>query len=353
MSIAKKFNRLYIIGIVPGKSKSYEDATFRLILETEKVGDNQLSAFSYKSAVMTYKDLYAYLWKHTDIGANIDAGAAGKLKALQGDLSRYDISKNKVVVILGEIRNIKNRDELLGYRVATADGKVTKKTVSDTLAYCLRVSAEGGIPIANAKFIQSDTKKLHLKSYLSSGFNVEYILINRENVHSKPAEVNKDAKDNIKKFEAAEKVGSVTDGKKKLSEIFTPAQIKELKDAKLAGVNLKYIANNKLSPEQMNVIWKCEAEKLPGRLFADPEYSIELMDFYSAELETGVDIRIMLNPAYTTEQLFELSLGYEQGVDISKYANPKNSVEVMRKKREDMANKIWTQYKVLEGTLGK
>lgn len=350
--MVNKFNRLYVIGIVPGKLKNYEDATFRLILETEKVTEDRLSTFSYKSAVMNYADLFGYLWKHRGIGANIDAGAGNKLKALQGDFTRYDISKNKVAVILGEVRNIKNRDELLGYRIATADGKVTKKTVNDVLAYCLKVANSGGTPIANAKFMQSDTKKMHLKSYLSAGFNEEYIVVNRSNTHSKNTEVHKDAKDNVRKFEAAEAEKN-TDGKKKLSEIFTPAQIKELRSAKDAGVNLKYIANNKFSPEQMNIIWTCEAQKLPGRLFADPEYSVELMDFYCAELETGVDIRHMLNPAYTTAQLFEISLGYEQGVDISKYANPKNSVEVMRKKREDMANKIWTQYKVLEGTLGK
>ena len=85
------------------------------------------------------------------------------------------------------------------------------------LAYCKKETEAGRIPVANGKFTQSDTKKPHIKSYLSLGYPVEYLKVNRQNVHSKPAEINeKDAKERVKRLE----------------DIFTPAQIKELKQAK-------------------------------------------------------------------------------------------------------------------------
>lgn len=133
--------------------------------------------------------------------------------------------------------------------------------------------------------------------------------------------------------------------------MFTEEQIKELKDAKAAGVDIRIIGNNKLSAKQMNIIWTCEAAGLPGRKFADPSYSVENMEFMQTELETGGKIDFMLNPAYSAGQLFELSLGAEQGVDIALIANPKMKVTDMAKKREDLANKRWKSYKVIEGSL--
>ena len=55
----RKFNRLYLVGIVPGKTHKPEDAIYRLILETEKFESEQrISNFAYKFAMMNKKDLY-------------------------------------------------------------------------------------------------------------------------------------------------------------------------------------------------------------------------------------------------------------------------------------------------------
>lgn len=336
MANIRTIQRMYVIGM----QKNGTEENFKVLMEVEKVdADTKKSTFNYNSSIMKRNELMQYIHKHNGLAQNISLVGSTGLKGTQGGLDRYDVAKNKkVIVILGEVRNINKPDELLGYRVATSDGKVERQLASNVIKYCVSVSQNNGVPIANAQFVRTKDKKPFLRSYMASGFPVEYIAVNRQNTHSKKADIN---------------TKQATKAVNKLEELFSKEQIAELKQAKVSGVDIRVIANNKLSPKQMHIIWECEAESLPGRLFADPAYSLDSMEFFRAELETGADISHMLNPKYSTGQLFELSLGYEQGVDISKYANPKNSVEVMRKTRESMANKVWKEFKIHTGLSGK
>lgn len=326
MAITKKV-KLYLVAIS-------EDGNKYMVILEQAATDGHETKYDYKTMMVGEQELVAYLTKHP-IGVNVEV-KFNHLKGTTGDLSRYKMSAGGTRIILGELRDLDTYD-LLGYRIASSDGKVTRQMLKVVLKYCANCTAAGKVPIANAQYVgPKDGKVAYLRSYVSSGFPVENIKIKKENPHAKPAEINK--KENEKSI-------------KKLTDMFTEEQIKELKDAKAAGVDIRIIGNNKLSAKQMNIIWTCEAAGLPGRKFADPSYSVENMEFMQTELETGGKIDFMLNPAYSAGQLFELSLGAEQGVDIALIANPKMKVTDMAKKREDLANKRWKSYKVIEGSL--
>lgn len=264
-----------------------------------------------------------------------------------GSIKRYMSKPNKEEsVILSEIRN-KDTNELLGYRLArmyNGGCKIVKEPLSTVLGRCLEFRKHNTYYTSNGVYVPAIidggkiAKKAFIKSYKSEGFLIEYIHVVRHNEDANAARINPANRRNI-------------ENKSKLTDIFTKDQIMELKLAKNAGVDVRVIANPKLSPKQMRIIWKTEAEKLPGRKFADPKYSVEQMDFYSVELETGGKIDYMLDPRYSVDQLYQLSMAYNQGLDLSQLLNPKLSPEKMSRIIGDLQSATWNKeyYTLLKG----
>ena len=96
----------------------------------------------------------------------------------------------------------------------------------------------------------------------------------------------------------------------------------------------------------MRIIRECEEAGLPGRLFADPAYSVEAMEFLQTELMNGAEIRPLLNPRYSVEQMMEISVAYEQGLDTSEMDDPSLSHVAMAEIRVRLANGTWKTHEV-------
>lgn len=327
--------RIYVVGIEVAQGVR----RFRVIMEEETSNNGANATFKYKKFSVSEPELAAFVTKNLKYGSNscinMTVTQGNRIKMTHGSDKRYIIEPGKPVnIILAEVRNANNKDNILGYRIATSDGNVKKVLLKECLQFGYKKSVSDECAFANAQFV-SKGKTYFFRSYMSSGFPHEYISVNRVNPHAQKTTIDK------KQNEQAVK---------KLTDIFTKGQLIELKKAKEHGVDIRIIGNPKLTDTMMHEIWVAEAKGLPGRLYADPKYSEQQMAFFRTELETKGDIRCMLNPAYSLEQLFELSTAYLKGVDINKVANPKYSAEKMSQIIKDEANKLWKEYKVIEGS---
>lgn len=331
--------KLYIIGVSKTKNQNNKQIKcYKILLEAKKLieEDGRRTIDTVYKVIVADEESFireVNSKKYDLVNVGIENG---KVVNKTGDLERFNNGVNNPFVILEEIRN--EADVLLGYRLANNLGRVSNFTLGQLLTYCDNIHKAGGIPIQNAMYIpQTSTKGAFIRAYPNGDFEVQHVKVGK-NKYSKPADIDKKGADKVIK-------------KSKLEDLFSKEQIEELKKAKAAGVDIRIIGNNKLSPKQMHIIWETEHKGFRGRLFADPAYDAVHMEFYSAELELGSDISQILNPKYTLEQMFEISLGIEQGVDITTYANPKNSAVKMAAKREELYKKLWRDYKVFTGSL--
>lgn len=328
---------------------AYEDSTktYRVLVEHEKIAANKQSMFKYELNRVTEQQLGLFYTKNPNVCENF-AVVKGRIKTTRGDISRYTIERNKeggVRIILAVVVNLNNESDVLGYRIADKDGAVKRISLQDAIRIGVKYSANKLTPFANAILVQASGKKPHYKSYVADGFPIERIPVNRTTPKAKPAVIPKPSSPEAKAVESMDK----QELSKKLSDIFSPEQMKELRACKVAGVNPRIIANPKLSAKQMRVVWLTEKEGYKGRVFADPAYPVENMEFLRCELETKTDIRSMLNPKFSIDQLYALSYAYVMGANMTKIADPSIPAKKMDQMVEDESKKIWRDFKVIEG----
>lgn len=325
--------RLYIVGMKQVKKDTETMNIYKVLLEYNGKEDFEYKIITAPESVLV-NDLNTQ--KFTLVNAEVKSG---KIVGKTGSMDRFLGSSTGPIVILAEIRN--KDSVLLGYRVANRSGEVRRISLTDTLRFCAESKKNGHVAIQNAIYVET-TAERHgfIRAYPNGEYVIEYIKSSNKNKYSKTANTeNKEEARAIKKD--------------KLEDLFTKEQIVELRKAKDAGVDPRLIGNNKLSAEQMRIVWEAEKNGFRGRIFADPAYTIENMKFYSAELECKSDITQLLNPNYSLEQIFEISLGLDMGLDVSKYANPKNSAVKMSEMRSDLEHKVWKNYTVHFGSLSE
>lgn len=323
-------NRYYIIGVSAKEPRAYE-----VLLDRDTInGKNH--KHNYALQVMSLDGLKKYFGGKKFYG-NFEI-AGNNLKMIEGSLDRYTIKNgSSVVVILNELRS-NDTDECIGYSVIRFNGKqtqVTRITLQNIKNYCLKSKMAGNnVPIANGQYVQTtkdgkgNTKVDHIRSYRPEGYPVEHLNVNVKNANAHKADISHN---------------KTASGVQKFKELFTQEQLKELVDAKRNNVNIKIIANPKLSAEQMHIIWTTEAEKLPGRKFASHLYSVEQMEFLKSELEDGFEIDFMLNPLYNTEQMTQLSLAHDYNIDLKVIGNPENTAEAMEKMISNLLDITWNK----------
>lgn len=246
----------------------------------------------------------------------------GKIKGKTGELSRFKAKGFNPMVILSEIVA---EGKVIGYRLASFDGKVQAIRLKDVLSYCARVSSNGA-PIQNAMYVpESGNTKAHLRAYPGQQFYQETIKREKSRVAT-PAKV--DTKANQRQVS-------------KLEELFNPAQIEQLKLGKANGVDIRIFGNNKLSANQMKELRLALESGVNAKAFADPAYSVSSMKALRINAKYGVDLTYFVNPKFSDEQIFELSTGYLSGVDITQYADPNLSAKDMSKKRVYLESQLW------------
>ena len=260
---------------------------------------------------------------------NIDI-VKGKVHGSSGDLKRFEPKNgSRPFVIIAQ--TINSNGKIIGYIVANYDGKVTRVSLKQLVAYGNNANKKDTVPVQNAIFITEDNNKsAHFKSYPNRPFIEEIINVGK-NEHSDTRRVN--TANNQKTLVKPE-------------SIYTKDQIKQLKLGKQNNVDIRIYANPKLSAKQMSILRKGLQSKINVRPFAFPEYSEEVMKFYIVELACKADIRSYLNPRYNIEQIGELSLAAEEGLDISKMSDPNISAKKMGEIRERLRAGLFREMEV-------
>lgn len=304
-------------GIIVGIDTSNNVNDYRIIYFDRSNMDN------YRKIAVIETDLIKIL-REGKIKLDNAALVDGKIKGTTGDLARFKNSKMHSMVLLSEIVA---DDKVIGYRLASYDGKVSKVRIKDVLAYCARVSSYG-TPIQNAMYVsEKEGQRAHLRAFPGQTFYRETIQRNKTKV-AQPAVVDK--KNNEKQVS-------------RLEELFNAAQIKQLKLGKAHGVDIRIFGNNKLSADQMKELRLALEDKVNAKAFADPAYSSSAMKALRINAKYGVDITYFVNPKFNAEQIYELSTGYLSGVDINEYADPSLSAKDMSKKRIFLESELWSE----------
>lgn len=302
-------------GIVVGRQPENGTMVYRVVL----YGENE----QYSRQAVPEQNLINAIATNKITLDNVGV-VKGKLKGITGDLSRFDVAAFHPMVVVSEMVIDNN---IIGYRLATFDGKVKAVRLKDVMAYCNRVNGVGA-PIQNAIFVpETETVKCHLRAYPGAQFKRE-VIQRRKPEAAQPAVVNK--KENAKQVS-------------KLEELFTPAQIKQLKLGKQSGVDIRIFGNNKLSAEQMKELRLALESGVNAAAFADPAYSVSAMKALRINGKYGIDVTYIVNPKFNAEQISELSAGYLSGVDIAKYADPKLSAKDMSKERIYLECQLWRE----------
>lgn len=306
-------------GIIVGMQKENEIVQYRIILYAK----NADGEWQYNQQVANEQALIKAL---NEGKIKLDNAAVSNkgIKGTTGELSRFEADGFNPMVVMSEILT---DGKTIGYKLATYTGKVTNVRLKDVLAYCARVNGKGA-PLQNAMYVaEKDGKTAHIRAYPGQKFMQENIERKRS-TEAKPAVIDKAS--NAKQVS-------------KIEELFTPAQVEQLRIGKSHGVDIKIFGNNKLSANQMKELRLALEDGVNAKAFADPAYSVPAMKALRINAKYGVDITYFVNPKYNAEQIFELSTGYLSGVDLTEFSDTSLSANDMAKKRIYLESKLWNE----------
>lgn len=260
----------------------------------------------------------------------------GGLVGTTGSLDRFTPKipiDNAPIVIIAELKVKGSPDRLIGYKVASREGKVKNIRAYALINYCTsfvkkaEAANSDAVPIQNYIF---DPARGVLRPYEQGQSIVEYLEVKRP-ANAKPAQI--DQAHNKRQLS-------------KLEEIFNKDQIQQLKLGKAHGVDIKVYGNAKLSADQMKVIREALEDGIDPRPFADPAFKADAMKAYRFNCKYGVNISDFINPSYDVGQIYELSTAWLEGIDISKLSDPKLSADDMAKIRIDLETKLYDEVQV-------
>lgn len=304
------------------------ESSIRVVSAIAVKNNNGTMDWKFTCKIMTIIDVTNSLRsreKWLNVGLASNSGAKNGIVGTSGSLSRF---KDRPVVIISQI--VAESGRLIGYKVADYKGRVRNISLREMLAYGEKATKEGKVPVQNAIFnAGTDDRKGFYKSYTGAQFITEVFT----NGTKKP-NTNTESSTKINTSQNEESL-------KRLDEIFSKEQINQLKLAREHGVDVRKIANPRLSYAQMReqrVAWEKGVNPTP---YSSPEYEPMVMRFYTAELKNGRDIRGYLSPKYSLGQLSELSLAEEDGLDLSLIADVKKTPQDMAEIRERMIANIW------------
>lgn len=252
----------------------------------------------------------------------------GRVNESMGSIERI-IPKDGVqpLVVIQELAT--SVGTIIGYRLLNP---VSNNIVSRKKEDIIDRQAKSGIPILQNGIIRGNK----VNCYPNSPFPRFIIGTKTRNSVKKP-KLSSQTEQKSKPQQSAKESNNLLDQ-------FTPEQRKELSLAKRDGVDLRLIANPKLSPKQMRVLWVSKKKGAYSEYFARPEYSVEAMTFYADRLMTMNAVKecsdLLSRPEYDVPRLTELYLAVCEGIDYSSFIDD-SSAEDMYVKREALRNKLW------------
>jgi hypothetical protein len=316
-----------IIGAVVGyQNIDDKNKAFRVVyLDAKAIGDKQYK-WQIRAELKTEADIVAgkLAVNPKEVKWLNIAVANGKVKGTTGDLNRFNNKVNNPHVIVTQIIN--GNGVTIGYKVLTHGGELKNVPLKEMIAYGLRVTKQNGIPVQNAIFIPADdTKRAHFKAYPGNRFVEESLVAKTKTAEATPSVPVKKNAETLNR----------------LDEIYSKAQIEQLRLGKQSGVDIRIYANPELSAEQMKVLRGGLEKHINVKWVANKDYSALAMKAYIQALLDRIDIRPFLNPKYDVGQIGELALAAELGLDLSKMADPKYNANDMAEIRERLERKIW------------
>lgn len=253
-----------------------------------------------------------------------------------GSLTRF-ASGQKPYVIISQI-SADGSNKVIGYRVASANGKVLKIRIEDLLKFATERTNRGdGVPFQNGQFVGTGDGAPYIRAYPGGEFLQEGLTSGRaKDIHT-----------------------AVNDREKNLNRVnnerlgFTKQQLAEIEAARNAGVDIGIIANKLFSPRAMRALWQTEAKGFNTRPFADPAYKVEVIELLCVAIQNGIDVTPILNPKFTVSHIRELLVALEDGVDITDIADPNLSAREIYERVLRASQGIWCDAEVSKvGTSG-
>lgn len=343
--IAKHNGKIAIVNVFKDKQTGLNMYTIVDFMYNTDIATGETSQWQFRKLNVDERNLMSIMRQGIMVINAVIDRKDGKyiIKGNHGSLDRFKTGKE--LVVLSEIKYL-GEDRVIGYRVASSSGQVKCVQAKVLKENCLIAMEKYGVefPLQNMIFAQhgnGDNSTLIIRRNNiedGNGGIIDEILIRNKNKHT-VATNNIKVKDNnvdTRKFD-------------KVKDIYTPEQLKVIKDCRLKHRNLwKLITNKELSAEQMKALSAGLDKKVDIRLINEPEFDVGVMRLYIDDMENGNDIRHYLNPKYNMGQVMELGLAYEEGLDISKMANPKHSESEMAEIRMRLETDTWKECFVRE-----
>lgn len=259
------------------------------------------------------------------VNYSVDKGT-GKIKETMGSFSRLS---DKTFIVLQELST--KTGTIVGYRLLNpSNGSIIAKKKEDIVAY----ASKSDKPLLQNGIIRSG----RVNCYPDSPFQKCIIGVKKKPAVRKPEHIRKVPED-VNKVNPESKPTSGAD----LLSQFSKEQKKELALAKKNGVNLRIIANPKLTPEQMRVIWLAKKDGVYSEYFANPEMSVDCMKLYSAVLTSKRMVKecslLLSKPELEYSCLYELYASLASGLDYTQWIGLDASN--IREKREIAEKTLW------------
>lgn len=255
----------------------------------------------------------------------------------KGQVNFDSFTKQPVKPLVILLRITADKDRTIGYVVANWGkvGNISRVPDGKLRAYCdnirqrniqeLREGNKKIQAIQNAVYV-SDGDKLNT---IRGKIEIPCVQLIRNKVTRKP--IKPEVKEESRK--------------KDVKEIFTDAQLKVLNKAKADGVDLKQIANPKLSPEQMEALVDARKSGVDISPFAKscyPAKNMSLIAFQSYAGYSGIDA--FLNPEFSVTRLVMLAEADILGLDLTKLISTKMSDDEAEQIKTRMACNLWSDY---------
>ena len=274
--------------------------------------------------VMTEKQLVSEVirGKHNLVNASVD-GISGKIVEDFGSLKRLEPTVRGLIPHIILAKYCSPTGGILGYFLLnTATGKVVRAKPNAVYEAAKKAKEVNGVFLQNGIYRFSDGKD-QIAAFPGKSYHTFFQKL-KKNPQKLNSEVDiKRNKENLEKKQASK---------------YTKEQLAELNNAKKCGVDPILIANPKLTPEQMRVLWVGKKNKACIEYFANPKYSLEQMQFLVERIiskQAAVECRVLISPKYSVEQMNELYISIFDGVDYTLYADPKISADDMFLKRKE------------------
>lgn len=294
-----------------------------------KQGKRMFAVLKYKYSVVKNEPKWearSYTMSEAELAKAIDKyniEFINVTSSLGGVVSRgasLDRFKTAQAVVIGVMTiNGSKGDKVIGYRIVTKNGEIKAIKLADVIELAEKAQKEDKVLFQNAIFVpaKQNTQTAFLRAYVEGDFIVEKHIYTTK------------AKSVVDVQNVQTDLGGKDKTNKKLTDIYTPEQIKELKIGKNEGLPIRIYANPKLQAEQMAKLRMALEKKINPQRFASPEYSPAKMQFFTVQLLRKNRINEYLNPEYTYQQLIRLAQAVELGLDIQRISNPKMNTAEM------------------------